>query len=117
MHVVAGFESQIAALGGAFAVADAARTGGLVVTGAALARRDSGRGIHVDPLAGFDLPPHVLSAIDTVIDAEDPADVLLPGQAAFVVSSASPAHQFATAVDKAALGRLGALWVSLVPAE
>ena len=66
MHVIAGFESQIAARGSALAIADAARDRGMTVLGAALARRDTVHAIHVDPVHGFRIPEHALAVLDGV---------------------------------------------------
>ena len=114
MHVIAGFESQIAAHGAALAVSGAAGARGAAISGAAIARRDSESGMHIDPLPGFDPPPHTLAALDMVLESEPPADVLRPGQTALVVSSASRVDVFTSVVDAAALDRHGALWVMIV---
>ncbi len=114
MHVVAGFESQIAARGAALAVVGAARASGADIAGVALARRDTERGIHVDPLLGFELPPHVLGALDSVVEGEHPSRDLRPGQTALVVSAISAGSALSSAIDDAALDRHGALWVTIV---
>lgn len=114
IHLVAGFESQIAAQGAALAVADAARSAGTAVAGGALARRDSERAIHVSPLWGLELPAHVLRTLDTIVD-EDGARALFPGQSALVLSLPARDGVIRGVVGEAGLERLGALWVSFVP--
>ena len=114
MHLVAGFESQIAAQGAAFAVSGAARARGADISGAAIARRDSVSGMQIDSLQGFDPPPHILGALDMVLESDLPADLLRLGQTALVVSSSSPEDVFTTLVDAAALARHGALWTTIV---
>ena len=114
MHLVAGFESQIAAHGAALAVSGAARAGGADVSGAAIARRDTESGMRIDPLQGFDPPPHILAALDRVIESGSTPVRLRPGQTMLVVSSSSPEDVFTTLVDAAALDRHGALWTTIV---
>ena len=114
VHVIAGFESQIAAHGAALAVSGAAGARGAAISGAAIARRDSASGMHIDPLPGFDPPPHILAALDMALESEPPVDVLRPGQTALVVASACRVDVFASVVDAAALHQHGALWSTIV---
>lgn len=112
MHVIAGFESQIAAQGGAMAVVRAARQDGREVDGVALIRRDSELAIHVDRLRGFDLPAHVMRLVDDAIDSDEGAPTLERGEAAFVVSLRDgPGADATGVVENAALTGHGALWV------
>jgi hypothetical protein len=116
MHVIAGFESQIAARGWAIALGEAARERGLGLRGAALARLDTEHGIHVDPVPGFEMPDHVLQVLDDVFTDRVGAPKLRMGEAGLVVSFAEgPADDVATLADQASLhgkGR-GALWVRI----
>ena len=116
MHVIAGFESQIAARGGAFAIIDAALKQGLHVSGAALARRDTERAIHVDPLRGFAMPEHVLQALDDVVDEVADSPGLDPGETALVVAiTGASRSDVASCLDGAMSDGLGALWVDVKP--
>lgn len=110
MHVIAGFESQIAARGGALAIADAARGRGLTVSGAAVARRDTERAIHVDPVPGFEMPAHVLQVLDGIFpDRPGPASLHV-GETGLVVSFAD-GSDVATLAKEAQLESHGALWI------
>jgi hypothetical protein len=113
MHVIAGFESQIAARGGAMAVIEAAREVGLVVRGVALARQDTEGAIHVDPIRGFELPGHVLHALDGLLAGNGASVGLRAGETVAVVALDSPVDSGATAVTRiAGLDTRGALWVT-----
>jgi hypothetical protein len=110
MHVIAGFESQIAARGGALAISDAAQEHGLTIGGAAVARRATDNAIHVEPLPGFEMPEHVLGALDAVFSGNQQPTHLRMGEAGLVVSLGDDADAVALAAA-AQLERLGALWV------
>ena len=113
-----GFESQIAARAAATDVAQAAGALSLSVSGVAIVRRDSMRGLHVDPVEGFELPCHVLQAVDPLVE-RDPlvprAPALRPGEAALVVSVPEPdvdGSQLDLLVARARLDHHSALWVT-----
>jgi hypothetical protein len=111
MHVVAGFASQIAAQGGVMAVAESARERGLTVLGAALARLDTQRSVHVTPVPGFAMPKHVLQLLDGVfVDEEGPAH-LRAGETGLVVALDGAEEDSAAVPDLAALRGRGALWI------
>lgn len=112
MHVIAGFESQIAARGGAMAVVDAARTVGLTVRGVALARQDTEGSIHVGPIRGFELPGHVLQVLDGLLGGNDRSTVLRAGESAVVVAVDDPDGGAASLARVAELDARGALWVT-----
>lgn len=113
MHVIAGFESQIAARGGAMAVVDAAREVGLAVRGVALARQDTEGAIHVDPVRGFELPGHVLQVLDGLLEGNGTSTALRTGESAVVVALDGPADDGAAALTRiAGLDARGALWVT-----
>ncbi len=114
MHLIAGFQSQIAALGGAMAVAQLARERGSVIAGAALARRDAERAIHVDPVRGFAMPRHVLQTLDGVVETDTGRPTLDTGETAFVVlfESDSGDDGLASLADRTLVADHGALWVT-----
>lgn len=114
MHLIAGFQSQIAALGGVMEVVRIARRHGAAVGGAALARRDTERAIHVDPLRGFAMPPHVLRALDSVVEHGAGRPTLDPGETALVVSLEDVPRDggLASRADRALVTDHGALWVT-----
>jgi hypothetical protein len=112
MNLILGFESQVDARGAVPALVRAAADTGASVTGVALARRDSSRGMHVDSVRAFGLPSHVLSMIDGVMEEERDTPLLRGGQTALVVSLTVPER---AAGDREALTErawlTGALWV------
>ena len=113
MHVIAGFESQIAARGGAMAVVDAAREAGLAVRGAALARQDTEGAIHVGPVRGFKFPEHVLHVLDDLLEGNGASVGLRAGETAVVVALGDlPDNGVATATLTAGLEGRGALWTT-----
>jgi hypothetical protein len=113
MHVIAGFQSQIAARGSALALADAARLLGVAVLGAALARRDTVRAIHVDPVDGFRIPEHALALLDEVFEESQTKPSLRAGETALVVRFADvPTGHVEDLIDRTSLERRGALWVT-----
>ena len=79
---------------------------------ARIARCDTERGIHVGPLHGFELPPHLLAALDTVMEGEPSSEVLRAGQTALVVSASPSATMLTTRLDTAVLDRFGVLWTT-----
>jgi len=112
MHLIAGFESQITARGCALAIADAARERSVAVRGVALARLDTERGIHVDPVRGFQLPGHVLRVLDRILEADETSVALKTGETAMVVSLEGQADEdIATLTKLADLDSRGALWI------
>jgi hypothetical protein len=113
MYVIAGFQSRIHAHGGALAVVDAARERGGTVAGAAFARLDAERGIHVDPVPGFGMPEHVLQVLDGfVCDVPGEAQIHM-GETGLVLALDDDADlELDTLVTSAHLGGRGALWVS-----
>lgn len=116
MHVIAGFESQIAARGGLSAMGRLAGALGAGLEGAALARRDTEGAIHVDPLRGYAMPDHVLHVLDGVVDCPRDAARLDVGMTALVVSlgPAGDADDVARLVDRGVLEEEGAVWVMTV---
>jgi hypothetical protein len=111
MHVVAGFASQIAAHGGAIAISESAREHGLTVLGAALARLDTQRSVHVTPVPGFAMPKHVLQLLDGVfVDDEGPAHLRV-GETGLVVALDEAEEEPDAAPDLSTLRGRGALWV------
>jgi hypothetical protein len=111
MHVVAGFASQIAAHGGAMAITESARERGLTVLGAALARLDTQRCVHVTPVPGFAMPRHVLQLLDGVfVDEEGPAHLRV-GETGLVVALYGAEEDAAAVPDLGTLRGRGALWV------
>jgi hypothetical protein len=117
MHVVAGFESVISAQGAAIAVMDAASGLEIDVSGGALARSSYGRGFHVDPLTGLDLPEHLFGALDCVIGGSPSSQALAPGQTALVMALTVDERRLAEVVQAASLDQNGALWVRLVAVD
>lgn len=115
MHVIAGFQSQIAARGGAMAVVDAASDAGLTVRGVALARQDTEGAIHVGPIRGFEFPGHVLQVLDRLLEGNDSSTVLRAGESAVVVAVDAPSEGGAGALTRVAdLDARGALWTTVV---
>jgi hypothetical protein len=115
VHVVAGFASQIAAHGGALAITESARERGLDVQGAALARLDTQRSLHVSPVPGFAMPRHVLQLLDGVfVDEEGPAHLRI-GETGLVVALDGSEEGSAAVPDLGALRDRGALWVLTMP--
>lgn len=113
MHLIAGFQSQIAALGGVMAIARIARTQGTTLGGAALARRDTERAIHVDPIRGFAMPPHVLQTLDGVVESGPGRPTLDTGETALVVSLESVVLDgLVPLADRTLVTDHGALWVT-----
>ena len=113
MHVIAGFESRIAAHGGALAVVDAARERGLKVGGAAFARWDAERAIHVDPVPGFGMPEHVLQVLDGfLLRGSGPAHLNLGETGLVLELGETSVLEVDPLVASAQLGSRGALWVT-----
>jgi hypothetical protein len=113
MHLIAGFQSQIAALGGVMEVVRIARDHGAAVSGAALARRDTERAIHVDPLRGFAMPAHVLQTLDSVVETSSGRPTLDAGETALVVSlDEVQGDGLASLADRTLVVDHGALWVT-----
>ena len=99
-----------------------AQARGLTIGGAALARRDTERSIHVDPLQGFELSGHVLQALDAVVDADAEKQGmprLAICETALVLSlrDAVGVSDIACLTDRELLEREGALWVTTAPAR
>jgi hypothetical protein len=113
VHLIAGFQSQIAALGGVMEVVRLARQQGAAVGGAALARRDTERAIHVDPLRGFAMPAHVLQTLDSVVETSTGRPTLDAGETALVVSLLDvPGDGLSFIADRTLVVDHGALWVT-----
>jgi hypothetical protein len=112
-HVIAGFESRIAAHGCALSIADAARAQGVTICGAAFARRDTLRAIHVDPVHGFEMPDHALGALDDVFEGSEHRPALRMGQTALLVLLGdAPDADVDDLIDQTRLAGRGALWVT-----
>lgn len=112
MHVIAGFESHIAAHGGAIAITDAARDCGVTVHGVALARMDTQRGIRIDPLPRFPMPEHVLQTLDRFFTDGTGQAQLQTGDTALVVSLANDrSGDPGSIANLVRLESRGALWV------
>jgi len=116
VHVIAGFESQIAARGGLSAIGRLAGSLGADLGGAALARRDTEGAIHVDPLRGYEMPDRVLHVLDGVVDTARDAPRLDVGMTALVVSLGPTgcADDLARFTDPSVLEDEGALWLTTV---
>jgi hypothetical protein len=106
VYVVIGFESQLDALSGVSVLEHDAGVRGVDIAGAALARRDAEHGLHVEPLRGYALPVHAMTALGNAVD--DDCDRLRPGTSALVVEF-SPGDR--AWVDDAELVGHGASWV------
>lgn len=114
MYLIAAFKSQLAAHGGALEIAGAAAENGLTINGVALARIDTLRAIHVDPLPGFEMPGHVLQVLDDVVPEGAESATLRVGETALAVAlTVAETHDTdRTAVEcQAVLESRGAHWV------
>lgn len=95
-YLVAGFESQLTARAAAAELRRVALAESVQLGGAALVRRDTIFGIHVNPIGGFELPEHVLAVADRLLNAkwanaedmEDPA--IRPGESMLVLVIGDP---------------------------
>lgn len=112
-YVIVGFESRIAAHGCALSIAGAARERSVKVCGAALARRDTLRAIHVDPVEGFEMPEHALGVLDGIVAESAGRPSLRMGETALLVLLADlPKDDVDDLIDRIDLERRGALWVT-----
>jgi hypothetical protein len=118
MYVVIGFESQIAARGAAAILASRARTGRLTIAGAAIVRRDTEGGFHVDPYRELapSLPAHPALVVDSLVEGSGRGDGRLrPGQAALLISIAGEMDgELEDALERVRDGQSRALWIDAV---
>lgn len=113
-----GFESQVVARTAATAFAASARAGLLTITGAALVRRDTEGGFHVDTYRELapSLPAHAALVVDPMIEGSPQGSPCLePGQAALIVSVADASEgALETVLQQVQAGRDRPLWTDSV---